>query len=110
MDMQTADNFMIFEDIEITILSVFLVEILLKIFGFGLTRYLGYRMNVFDMVVVLMALVGELVAASAHGGASIAQDLAGSTYTAVHDLCILASHTLSSFSCSAPAAAHLLPA
>jgi len=76
MDMQTADNFMIFEDIEITILSVFLVEILLKIFGFGLTRYLGYRMNVFDMVVVLMALVGELVAASAHGGASIAQDLA----------------------------------
>ena len=62
IDMQTEDNAVLFEDIELTILSVFLVEILLKIFGFGLRRYLGYRMNIFDMLVVLLALVGELVA------------------------------------------------
>ena len=86
IDMQTDDNYEIFEDIEITVLSIFLLEILLKIFGFGLRRYLGYRMNIFDLSVVVMAIIGEAVAASENhgGGSSIGQELSGPTCSAVH--------------------------
>ena len=86
IDMETTDNYEIFENIDITVLTIFVLEIAVKVVAFGPSRYLGYRMNLFDLSVVAIAVSGEIVSAFGHhsGSSNITDKFGGSTCTAVH--------------------------